>query len=149
MMAEKDWESYSGSKILYLRCISEHIFEYVAVTEPIDDNPDDLIFCHGAVYVDDYLRPESQVALNTLLTDFGYDNLTDFVQQTISGGNEESSPTTIDMKVELNGNVRYIDYTLLASLVVESLLLNEPGVRMLKAEAIRLASNVIGVDFSC
>jgi len=148
-MAEKGWESYSDLKILYLRRISEYNFEYVAVTEPIDENPDDQIFCHGAVFVDDYLRPESQVALNTLLTDFGYDNLADFVQQTIPGGNEESSPTTIDTKSELNGIERCIDYTLLASLVVESLLLNESGVRMRKSEAIRLASNVIGVDFSC
>ena len=152
MMAEsRDWESYSDSKILYLRPLTpnnETEFEYVAVCSPLNEVVGMMELHHGVVYVDDYFSPEARPLLDGLLNGFGYAGLEGFVK-------ESAETDGKDWVRRLDGSVDtakspswFIDYRLLASLIIESKIVEETGILMTNSAADRMAGNIIGVRFS-
>ena len=151
MADKRSWESYSDSKILYLRPLAprdESAYEYVAVCEPIDEEPGMMELHHGAVYVDDYFTPEAKQTLDELLSGFGFAGLEGFVKETAETDGQDwvrLSDGTVDTAKSPSW---FIDRMMLASLIVECKILDEGGIRMNSREAERVAGGMVGEKFA-
>lgn len=116
--------SYNDERTLLLRPlnpIDPVDFEYVKVS-PDPECIGSARFLHGTVYLSDLdFNDEDHLAyLDTLLGDFGYEGLDDFVEQNSTRYKLDTDPRT--GKPDRNKSPDYVvDLALLASLIVESL----------------------------
>ena len=151
MADKRSWESYSDSKILYLRPLTpgeETAFEYVAVCAPINEEVGMMELHHGAVFVDDYFTTAARPVLDELLRGFDYNGLEGFVRDTAETDGHDWVRLPDGTVDTVHSPSWSIDRRWLASLIVECKIVEEPGILMQRSDADRMAGDIIGVKFS-
>lgn len=143
------WQDYADEHILLLRhndSLSPSVYECV---KAVRDYEDDTCarFSHMAVFIDDYINSESGIAeLDRILPGFGYEDLTDFVNQT--GAKQFRKPKDASKVLDwIRNDPDYvIDMWLLVSLICES---HESGILMSAKEALDRTEQLTGLQFQC
>lgn len=127
-MSNNKWDSYSDSKILMMRVLTEDTFDVVKVT-PLPDNR--ARFLHTVVFCRDYLDTQSaREYLDSVLHGFDQEYIEGF------GANELAKSTAAN---------ECFDYPLLVSLITEAL---EDGVVMSPEDTLESVYQVTGCRYS-
>lgn len=143
------WQDYADEHILLLRqndSLSPSVYECVKAVRNHDDDTC-ARFSHMVIFIDDYINSESGIVeLDKILPGFGYEDLTDFVNQT--GAKQFRKPKDVN---EVLGWIRndpeyIIDLWLLVSLICES---REAGITMSIKEALDRTEQLTGLRFQC